>query len=128
MTPKNHLTLECHYGTNLTTTVTGIDPETSLTYRFDQFTDIQMHISVSAIDPPYKIVPLEFDQGDPRQLVVEVLETQLMNSDVVSSMVLVNPPPYFVFSIIGKKDGVNKVLFDGIINYTRFGAMKFSRL
>lgn len=117
---NNRLRIKTQLGSDIYEKLTGIDPATNLGYRFNEYSDINIHIAVATISNPYFNKVLNFDENDPRTLILDLSELELLNGSVVNTMTLQNPPPRFHFYIHGIKDGRRVTLFNGEIHRRSF--------
>ena len=119
-TVNNRLRIKTQLGSDIYERITGIDPATNLSYRFDEYSDINIHIAISSLSIPYFNKVLNYDASDPRTLILDLSELELLNGSVVATMKLQNPPPRFPFYIHGIKDGRNVTLFNGEIHRSSY--------
>lgn len=124
----NELAIELRSGSDIYQAVSGIDPKTSLKYRFDDFEDITMHVSAMFRDDPYLTKPLLVSSDDNRDLIIELSEDELLNNDGnLDNYRLVSVPNTFYFYINAKdQEGRRVILLSGIITYKKFSTMRFA--
>lgn len=116
----NRIKISTQKGADINETISGTDLETKLSYRFDEFEDIQIHLSLSKIGQPYYSKSLDYDEALPRTLILQITESELLNEIPVATMGFVNPPPFFHFYINAKKGGNRVVLFTGVIERPQY--------
>lgn len=116
----NRIKITTQMGADINETISGTDPVSKLSYRFDEYEDIQLHLSLSKIGQPYYSKSLDFDAALPRTLIFQLTESELLNEHPIETMGLVNPPPFFHFYINAKKGGNRVVLFNGVIERPQY--------
>lgn len=123
----NELAIELRSGSDIYQIVNGIDPKTSLKYRFDDFSDITMHISAMFRDDPYLSKPLTVSTDDNRDLIIELTEDEILNKDgKLDNYQMVSVPNTFYFYVNAKdQEGRRVILLSGIITYKKFSTMRF---